>query len=246
MDSFTAIDFETGNPQRVSACALGFAVVERGEIIQTGMHLIKPIGGHATFQTRIHGITEDQTSDKPTFDHIYNGIKNIFSKPVVGHSQFDKQVLNALCDHFGLGFCFDYFDSSYMAKTALPNLKNHKLQTVAKYFGLPDFHHHDALEDAITCARIVLALDSKNDVHTLKPENAETEYRGLLLGIIADDRINYKEAYSLLYWLEDHHEVSRNHLELYQIVKEFCRDKEISNFEEAILIEMINDEINSN
>ena len=245
MDSFTAIDFETGNPQRVSACALGYAVVERGEIVQTGMQLIKPIGGHAAFQTRIHGITEDQTYDKPTFDHVYKGIRDIFTKPVVGHSQFDKQVLNALCDHFGLGFCFDYLDSSYMAKTALPNLKNHKLDTVAKHLGLPEFEHHDALEDAITCARIVLALDTDKATHTIRPKNADMEYHGLLLGIIADDGINYKEAYSLLYWFEDHHEVSENHLELYQTVKEFCSDKEISNFEEAILIEMINDEINN-
>ncbi len=31
MQEFIAIDFETGNPKRVSACALGYAKVEKAE-----------------------------------------------------------------------------------------------------------------------------------------------------------------------------------------------------------------------
>ena len=58
MQEFIAIDFETANPKRVSACALGYAKVRNCEIIETNGFLIKPVGGHAPFQSKIHGIKE--------------------------------------------------------------------------------------------------------------------------------------------------------------------------------------------
>jgi DNA polymerase III epsilon subunit-like protein len=244
MDNFTAIDFETGNPQRVSACAIGYAVVEDGEIKVTGSHLIKPVGGHAPFQTKIHGITEDQTRDQPNFIELFPKIDYIFKYPIVGHSQFDSQVLRALSDHFNLNIHFEYSDSSSMVKTKYPELKNYKLGTVAKYLGLPKFEHHDALEDAKTCARIVLKLgDEIKCLKKIDDSSSKMEYRGILLGIMADDQINFKEAFSLLYWLEDHMEVAKEHSALYKALVDFCKDMELDNNEEAILIKIINDEL---
>jgi hypothetical protein len=37
---------------------------------------------------------------------------------------------------------------------SLPNLNCHKLDAVARHLGFT-FKHHDALEDAITCAKII-------------------------------------------------------------------------------------------
>jgi len=45
MQEFIAIDFETANPQRVSACALGYTKVRNCEVIETNGYLIKPVGG---------------------------------------------------------------------------------------------------------------------------------------------------------------------------------------------------------
>ena len=47
MQEFIAIDFETANPKRVSACALGYAKVCNCQILETNGYLIKPVGGHA-------------------------------------------------------------------------------------------------------------------------------------------------------------------------------------------------------
>ena len=160
MKDFVAIDFETGNPKRVSACALGVVKVLGGKIVETENYLIKPIGGHASRQTGIHGIDETHTYDKPEFGELYPEIKGIFDYPLIGHSRFDEQVLNALSTHFDLGLKFNYTDSSAVARKALPNLNNHKLNTLVEYLNLPDFKHHDALEDAIACANIILKLGS--------------------------------------------------------------------------------------
>lgn len=158
MKEFIAIDFETANSKRVSACALGYARVSGGEVVDTQWHLIKPVGGHEPLQTGIHGITEDDTFDQPSFDELYPQIKNIFDFPLVAHSQFDKQVLNALSEHFALNLKFKYADSCALAKKKLPWLENCKLPTLVKHFNLPAFKHHDAKEDALACARIFLKL----------------------------------------------------------------------------------------
>jgi DNA polymerase-3 subunit epsilon len=212
MQEFIAIDFETANPKRVSACALGYAKVSNCQIVETMGYLIKPVGGHAPFQSKIHGIKDEHTFDKPEFGEMFPEIQDIFNYPLVAHSLFDKQVLGALSEHFNLGLSFNYVDSCSIAKKQLPNLKNYKLKTLVKQFGLPPFKHHDAKEDAMTCAKIFLKLrehEEKGTIQALGDESAE--FKGMVMGILADDEVNYKEAYELLYWLEDHTEIAKQH-----------------------------------
>ena len=232
MQEFSAIDFETANPKRVSACALGYAKVSNCEIVETKGYLIKPVGGHAPFQSKIHGIKDEHTFDKPEFRELFPEIQDIFNYPLVAHSLFDKQVLNALSEHFDLGLSFEYIDSSSIAKEKLPDLKNCKLKTLVKHFGLPAFRHHDATEDAIACAKIFLKLSEHGEEETLQALGDErAEFKGMVMGILADDEVNYKEAYELLYWLEDHVEVAKEHQNIYLKTKEFLDDDHLDRYE---------------
>jgi DNA polymerase-3 subunit epsilon len=232
MKEFIAIDFETANPQRVSACALGYAKICSYEIVQTNGYLIKPIGGHAPFQSKIHGIKEEHTFDKPEFGDLFPGIKDIFNYQLVAHSLFDKQVLNALSDHFNLGLRFEYIDSSSIAKQKLPNLKNCKLKTLVKHFGLPPFKHHDATEDAIACANIFLKLhEYGKEIITTPSTDEGNEFKGLIMGILADDEVNYKETCELLYWMEDHNELVKQYQNIYFKTKEVLEDKHLDKME---------------
>ena len=94
MREFISIDFETGNPKRVSACAIGYAKVSDGAVTESNGYLIKPVGGHASFQSKIHGIKEEHTNDQPDFGKLFPELQHIFSYPLVAHSLFDKQVLD--------------------------------------------------------------------------------------------------------------------------------------------------------
>ncbi|HOI15933.1 MAG TPA: exonuclease domain-containing protein [Geobacteraceae bacterium] len=233
MEDFVAIDFETANPQRVSACALGYAKVSNAEIVDARGYLIKPIGGHAPFQSKIHGIKEEHTFDKPLFGELFPKVEDLFDYPLVAHSLFDKQVLQALSDHFNLRLVFDYIDTSAIAKERLPNLKNCKLETCVKHFGLPSFKHHDAAEDATACARVFLKLQD----HSKEPQklsvtvNDLSEFKGMLMGVLADDQVNYKEAYSLLYWLEDHPGGKQPYDDLYYSLKVALADNQLDSLE---------------
>jgi len=232
MQEFIAIDFETANPKRVSACALGYAKVRNYEIIETEGYLMKPVGGHAPFQSKIHGIKEEHTFDKPDFGQLFPEIQGIFKYPLVAHSLFDKQVLNALSDHFDLGLSFEYTDSSAVAKDKLPTIKNCKLKTLVKHFGLPAFKHHDATEDSIACAKIFLKLIKTQEEKSLRSISDEaSEFKGIVMGILADGEVNYKEAYELLYWLEDHAEIAAQYKNIYMKTKEVLEDDFLDNIE---------------
>ena len=232
MQEFIAIDFETANPKRVSACAIGYAKISNCEIVETKGYLIKPVGGHAPFQSKIHGIKEEHTYNKPEFGELFSEIQDIFNYSLVAHSLFDKQVLNALSDHFNLRLSFDYIDSSSVAKEQLPNLKNYKLKTLVKHFGLPAFKHHDATEDAIACAKIFLKLREQGEEKTLQTVGDRiAEFKGMVMGILADDEVNYKEAYELLYWLEDHVEIAKQYQNIYLKTKEVLDDDHLDKIE---------------
>jgi DNA polymerase-3 subunit epsilon len=232
MKDFITIDFETANPKRVSACAIGYAKVCNCEITETNGYLIKPVGGHAPFQSKIHGITEEHTFDKPEFGEMFSKIQGIFNYPLVAHSLFDKQVLNALSEHFSLGLRFEYIDSCSIAKEQLPSLKNHKLKTLVKHFKLPAFKHHDATEDALACAKVFLKLqDLRNEETSQSFEDDTAEFRGIIMSILADNEVDYKEAYELLYWLEDHSNMAEQHQDIFFKTKKVLEDDHLDKIE---------------
>ena len=232
MNQFVVIDFETANPSRVSACALGYTIVKDGVIVESNGFLIKPVGGHAPFQTKIHGIGERDTADKSDFRSAYASVAHLFELPIVGHSMFDKQVLKALSDHFKLRIRLEYTDSVALARQRLPDLKNHKLKTLANHFGLPRFKHHDASEDARACAEIYLRLQ---DTHMPPPPDSSQEFESLATAILDDDQVDYKEAYQLLYWLEDHRDESAGMDSLLCLIRETLEDAFLEEIEGAVI-----------
>jgi DNA polymerase-3 subunit epsilon len=236
LKDFVAIDFETANPQRVSACAFGYARVRDSKVVESNIFLIKPIGGHAAFQSKIHGIKDEHTRDKLDFGDLFPDLKNLFSSHLVAYSLFDKQVLAALSNHFNLALEFQYTDSCALAKSTLPHVKPCKLHTVAKHLGLPHFKHHDAKEDAIACALVFLSLLGavKQEMKSADPTDI-AEFRGMVQGILADTVVNYKEALQLLYWLEDHSEIMRRHRGLSGSLQSAVQDGVLDLAEAGIL-----------
>ena len=112
------------------------------------------------------------------------------------------------------------------------NPKRVSLKILVKHFGLPSFKHHDAAEDAIACANVFLKLQEHGMEKALQPLGDETaEFKGLVMGILADDEVNYKEAYELLYWLEDHHEIAEQHKKTFLKTNEVLEDDYLDEVE---------------
>jgi DNA polymerase-3 subunit epsilon len=156
--SFAAIDFETADYGRDSACALAVIRVERGAIVDRRSWLIRPPRPWFRF-TAIHGITWRDVRSAPLFAHLWpavalhlRGVEFLAAH----NASFDRSVLRACCAVAGVPAPeLDYVCTVGVARqvwrirpTALPNVCDH--------LGLA-LKHHDALSDAEACARIVIA-----------------------------------------------------------------------------------------
>lgn len=168
---FTAIDFETANERRDSACQLGAVVVRGGDIVRRHCWLIRPPS--MRFSPRniaIHGITADQVRDEPDFGQLWESIGEVLAGQVlVAHNaRFDVGVLRACMDRYALGVADLQFSCTRaIGSFAWPGQGSYALKAIADRLGFT-FNHHDALEDAIACAKIVLAAADHHGATSLE------------------------------------------------------------------------------
>ena len=154
---YIAIDFETANEQRASACALGIAVAEGGRVVHSRAWLIRPPEMRfVPFNMGIHGISPKDVMGAPEFIDIWPVLqKYLDGRVVVAHNAgFDMSVLRNTLDVYGLvSTPFKYTCTVSIAKTVWPDLVNHRLNTVSRHLGL-ELKHHDPRDDAAAAATI--------------------------------------------------------------------------------------------
>lgn len=96
MSSFAAIDFETATASRDSACAVGLAIVENGEITIQESRLIQSPGNvYDGINMSIHGMSPHHTKHAPGFSKVWPEIAELIGdRLVVAHNTaFDTSVL---------------------------------------------------------------------------------------------------------------------------------------------------------
>lgn len=157
--NFVAIDFETANQYRNSACSVAVVEVKDGKIHDSYYALIRPpILQFNRINIEIHGITPADVRDKPNFSVVWRDLcPCLENKNVIAHNaSFDMSVLKSCLNYYQLAMPnFSHYCTVSMAKKVWPHLENHKLGTLGEYFQI-DFQHHNALDDARTCAYIAL------------------------------------------------------------------------------------------
>lgn len=163
---FLAVDFETANHHRSSACSIGLAKVENSTIVETRHYYIKPVPNFfAPINVSIHGITAELTDDAPTFQELWEKeLKDyIGASPLVAHNApFDKSVFNALGDFYNIHFHpASFFCSCKLARHYCPELLNYRLDSVCDHLGIDLSNHHDAECDAVASAKILLTISAK-------------------------------------------------------------------------------------
>lgn len=163
-DRFVALDFETATSHRDSACALGAAMVEDGRIVSERSWLFRPPGNRYDMgNIAIHGIHPRDTEDSPDFGETWEEISEFVGGTlVVAHNAaFDLYVLRDSLLARGLAVSLDYGCTVALARKVLPDMANHRLDTMARHYGL-QLNHHDATSDARACANIGLRLSAQS------------------------------------------------------------------------------------
>ena len=154
---FIALDFETANNERNSACAIGIAVVENMVITEQVSFLIKPPKSYF-IHTDVHGITWDDVKNERTFDKIWIEIKKYFKKIdfIAAHNaSFDRSVMKACCDYYGVKAHGKQYRCTLQLSRERLNLERNSLDAVCRYYGI-ELEHHNVLSDTLACAKIMI------------------------------------------------------------------------------------------
>lgn len=158
MASFAAIDFETADYGRDSACAVAVVLVRDGEIAETMYRLIRPPRRSFVF-TGLHGIAWDDVRDEDDFAGVWGGLEPVIRNAgvlVAHNAAFDRSVLRACCAAHAIPEPAVPFQCTMKLARQAWNLFPTKLPDVCRHLGI-SLKHHDAASDARAAALIALA-----------------------------------------------------------------------------------------
>jgi len=159
MNDFITIDFETATGKPESAISIGLVKYHNYKPVSSYYSLIRPPNLYIRHDfTEIHGLTVDDVKDAPDFSYLWkNEIKRFIGDiMLVAHNaSFDMRVLNAVLEWYELPVPkLPYFCTLNLARHAWPKLESHALAELAKNFGII-YNAHNALDDALTCGKLV-------------------------------------------------------------------------------------------
>ena len=162
MSSFVAIDFETANHHRDSACAVGLAVGRGGRIEVVRSFLIRPPTPQFAF-TWIHGLRWEDVRDAPTFGELWPTLRAWIDNAefLAAHNAlFDRSVLDACCARYRLRAQRMRFTCTVQLARSQWGIYPTRLPDVCRRLRIP-LRHHDSGSDAEACARIVLVAEAE-------------------------------------------------------------------------------------
>lgn len=161
--NFAAIDFETANFFRDSACSIGVAIVRDGRIVHTVHRLIRPPSSWFKF-TWVHGIVWSQVKDAPPFGTVWPEIAPLLEGVdflAAHNASFDQGVLSACLKRNDLPVPdLPFVCSLKVAREVWGGFRRNRLSDVCARLKIP-LNHHDALSDAEACAQILLAATAE-------------------------------------------------------------------------------------
>lgn len=157
---FTAIDFETASRRADSACQLAAVTVRGGRIVAQDCWLIRPEPCYfSEFHIKIHGITPAAVEHAPRFGELWPEISDrLTAGCLVAHNAtFDIGVLLACLQSHRLAIPeLEFTCTRAVARRTWPHRQRYGLKPLATWLGIR-FRHHDALEDSLACAKLLLA-----------------------------------------------------------------------------------------
>ncbi len=195
-DEIIVFDLET-----TGFSAAGDRIIEIGAVKLKDMEIV---GEYQTFVdpgipipdriTEITHITDDMVAGaKSEKEAVGEFIKFAGKGVLVAHNaDFDTSFIRAACERCGIDYSFNSVDTVALSRAALPHLKNHKLDTVAKEYKLGDFNHHRAIDDAKMLSEIFKKLVAN------AAKLGKVEKLGDLNGILGDMDVKKMTSYHMI------------------------------------------------
>jgi exodeoxyribonuclease X len=172
--NYVVVDVEGNGQQPPDLVELAVVPIIGGEIQEPTSWLVRPERPIKYFATRIHGITNPDVADAPSFEDIADEVRNSLDVPalVAHNAHVDTGVLKR---HLPKWEIPEVFDTLKVAKRLLPNQSGYKLGMLVRTLnldeGLPDdLTPHRATYDALVTARLFVRLATITEGHPLTLE----------------------------------------------------------------------------
>lgn len=182
--TFICFDIETTglSAARDKITEIGAVKVENAVITDTFSTFANPEMPIPQKITQLTGITDDMVKDAPSqSDAVGAFLEFAGDNVLVAHNApFDTSFIAKACEDMGREYNYTSIDTVAISRAILTDIKNCKLDTVAKFLRLGDFNHHRATDDAEMLARIFINLCQRltDDYGITKTNDINTKIAG--------------------------------------------------------------------
>ena len=178
-EEFVAFDLETTglSPREDRIIEIGAVILKDGQEIDRFQTFVDPERHLERKIVELTGITEDMLVGAPKIEEVLpKFLEFIGDRVLVAHnSDFDTGFIRAECARQGYEYNFTAADTLILSQNLLRHLSKFKLDIVSNALSLPEFNHHRAGDDAMTCGlimtKLMQMLEEEHDIHTLQTIN---------------------------------------------------------------------------
>lgn len=139
---------------------IGAVKIEAGVVVDRYATFVNPERSIPMKVQELTGIDMTMVKDAPTIEQVLPGfLKFAGDSILVAHNaDFDLGFIEHFARKIGLSVSNTTLDTLELGRIFFPDIKNHKLNTMAKYFNVPLMNHHRAVDDAEATSLILLKM----------------------------------------------------------------------------------------
>lgn len=171
--TFVCFDIETTglSPNKEKITEIGAVKIVNGVVTDTFETFVNPEKPIPQKIVELTGINDAMVKDAPKEEAAVKAFLDFVDGAVVvaHNAPFDTSFISSVCNRMGVEYNLTSIDTVAISRCILPEIKNCKLDTVAKFLRLGDFNHHRATDDAEILSRIFISLcDRLRDDYEVK------------------------------------------------------------------------------
>ncbi len=171
-DNLVIFDLETTGLSSTTCEIIEFGAVKvmNGEIVDRFSSFVKPDHEISEEITKLTSITNDDVKNARKINDILPEFLEFCGNCllIAHNADFDVGFVRAAAKKLDIPFNSPYLDTVGLSRFLNTDLKSHKLDVLAKYYGLGDFNHHRAVDDTEMLTQIYFNMVKKLELSDIR------------------------------------------------------------------------------
>ena len=240
---YVAFDLETTglSSQKDEIIEIGAVRMQGGKELDRFQTFVNPRRRLEQKIVELTGITDAMLADAPSIETVLpEFLEFVGDRVLVAHNaDFDTGFIREACRKQGLNYGFTSVDTLILSQNLLPHLNKFKLDVVSNALSLPDFNHHRAGDDAVTCGLIFHKLTDK--LRELELSRLQ-EINPAMMGLRSQSRLDNRHARHIILFAKNqvglrnlYHLISDANLKYFKRVPRIPKS-ELLRYREGLII----------